>query len=151
MQRREEAIKDVADRVYKHFTSPDTVVYDGFQLKHFELTPIESVNASMMPCILFLEGDDVIQRRSNRTHLGYPLTRAFSLMGEVWVHADEDSRAKVLAMYKEFRNSAFPISGKLEGGAAIRETQVLGPFAETHEGSIGMRITMEIIYEDNNL
>ena len=150
MLNREIAIKDVADRIYKHFTNPNVEVYEGFELKHFELTPIESIYASMMPCILLLEGEDTITQRSNRGHLGYPLTRTFDLMGEVWVHGG-DYREKVLAMYREFRQAAFPISGILSGGSAIRESHVLGPFAETHEGSIGMRITMEIIYKDNNL
>ncbi len=150
MLKREEAIKDIAERVYKHFSDPTVVIYPGFTLQHFELTPMESVDASMMPCILFLEGEDRITRRSTRTHLGYPLTRAFELLGEVWTHGD-NARENILSMYRAFRQVALPITGKLPGGAAVRETQVLGPFAEVHEGSIGMRITMEIIYEDNNL
>lgn len=151
MQKRELAVKDVAELVYSHFTDPDVTIYDGFTLGHFELTPIESVNAAMMPCVLLLEGDDTIKRRSNRNHLGYPLTRAFHLMGEVWVNDLENAREKVLAMYRALRNSAMPSTGRLPSGAAIREVEVLGPFAEVHEGSLGMRITMEIIYEDNNL
>lgn len=150
MIQKEESIKNVAETVYQHFIDTDTDVYDGFQLKHFELTPIESINAAMMPCVLLLEGSDVIKKRSTRSHVGYPLTRAFSLWGEVWVHGT-NAREKVLAMYREFRKAAIPSTGRLPSGAAIQESELLGPFAETHEGSLGMRITMDIIYEDNNL
>ena len=151
MENREIAIKDVAEAVYVAFTEKSEEVYTDFQLKHFELTPIESVTADLMPCVLLLEGEDTVKNRSSRGYLGYPLRRSFDLLGEVWVHDATDPREKVLAMYRAFRRAALPTSGTLPGGSAIREMQALGPFSETHEGSLGMRIILEILYVDNNL
>lgn len=154
MENRDYAVETIAGRLYSYFSdsSNNDSVYPGFELKHFELTPVEPVTEDLMPCILLLEGQDKIINRSRRDHLGYPLTRSFELHVEVWVPRSENNmREQVVSFYRSARQCVFKNGGRLSDSAGFRETEVMGPYSEPRIGSLGMRILMEIIYKDNNL
>lgn len=144
---REKCVTEVQDRVTKYLTDPKTIPFPGFELMHSELTPVDPVGIELMPCVLFLEGEDEISRRTSRTHAGYPVSRIFSLLIEVWAI----ERSTVVSMYKTIRKAIFENgAGKLPDGA-IREEKAIGPFTAMPEGAIGIRTIYEITYEDKQL
>jgi hypothetical protein len=145
MDIREECTIEIEDNLYEAFTETD-LPYTEFKLKHFERTPVDPVGIDLMPCVLILEGEDNIKKRTNRTYAGFPVSRAFELMVEVW----DFDRVKVKSMYFTARKAVLKKGGTLLNGA-IREDKVFGPFTALPEGALGMRIVFELVYEDKEL
>ena len=144
---REKCVTEIQNRVTNYLTDPETIPFPEFTLMHSELTPVDPVGTNLMPCVLFLEGEDEISRRSSRTHAGYPVSRVFSFLIEVW----SVDRATVVGMYKTIRKAIFDDgAGKLPDGA-IREEKAIGPFTSMSEGAIGIRTVYEVTYEDKQI
>jgi hypothetical protein len=154
MENRENAIAVIAERLYDYFSNSANAefVYSGFELQHFELTPVEPIDESRMPAILLLEGQDKITNRTRRDFLGYPLTRSFEVHVELWVpHSDGNMRSQVQSFYRLARQCLFKNGGRISDSASFREQEVMGPYSEPRIGSLGMRILIDVIYKDNNL
>ena len=145
MINRESALYEIMDRVYRG-TTIEHIPYKGFELKHFELTPVNPVSSDLMPCILFFEDDDEILKRSTRGNLGFPVVRTLKLMIDVWDFTPE----KTKQLYMSTRLSALDLDGHLPT-ASVREVKTIGPFTTMADSAIGMRLVLAITYTENSL
>ena len=76
MEQRESGMVEIMSRLGPLFTS--------YPLKYLERVPEKQVMQEDMPCVLVLEGEDIIDVYASGGYLGYPAKRIFNPIIEVW-------------------------------------------------------------------
>jgi len=120
---------------------------NSIPLKKVLRLPDRQIDSSDMPCILIMEGEDKINKRSSRGFLGYPLMRSLSVIVECWDH----SSGNVENIKKEALEAIQFNSGVLIDQVLIREEKTIGPFNLGVPRILGIRIVFEMSYIDNGL
>jgi len=144
MDTRDAAVTDIMERIYNEVTKNPP--YDDFELCHMELTPVDPIGVNSMPAVLLFEDEDSIIKRATRSNLGFPLIRTLSLMIEVW----DLNKDKVKKLYKSIRKGALGNGGFLSG-ATVTETKTVGPYSSGRDGTMGIRLVLEITYTEIEL
>jgi len=144
MDIRDNAVTDIIERIYNEVTNNPP--YDQFELCHMELTPVDPIGVNSMPAILLFEDEDSIIKRATHNNLGFPLIRTLSLMIEVW-DLDKD---RVKKLYKSTRKGALSNGGLLTK-ANVVEKKTVGPYSSGRDGTMGIRLVLEIVYTETEL
>lgn len=99
-----------------------------------------------MPCVLIIEADDEIVKRSSGNGLGYPLKREFITIVETWYVKTSD--LNIREKEKQIKYKILEGNGALIKGVSIREKKTVGPINGAIAQLIGMRTFYEIRYTD---
>lgn len=119
-------------------------LYNSLNLKNLLLLPDRAVDKDDMPCILILEGDDLIDNRSGRNYLGYPCSRILNVIIECW----DFSNGNIYNMYKGVREAVLVNKGILLKGVVLREDKCVGPYNLGIPNILGMRVVFNMLYKD---
>jgi len=122
-------------------------LYNTVPLKNLLRLPDRIVDSADMPCVLIMEGDDVITKRSTGNYLGYPCSRVSNVIIECW----DLSSGNVRNIKDEVLRVVLAEKGVLLQGVLIREQKTIGPFNLGIPKILGMRIVFELSYIDNGL
>lgn len=115
-----------------------------YPLVYFQRSPARTVGVDDMPCLLILEQDDEIIKRTSRTNIGYPVYRTLEVIVEVWDLESGDVRD----LRDQVVGLLFVNDGVLSEGTIVRETKTLGPFNLGIPDVLGMRLVCNMSYQD---
>ena len=116
----------------------------GLIKKVFEY-PDRQVDASDMPCVIVMQGEDKIVKRSTRNYLGYPCGRELIIVVECWDH----SSGSVSTIRDTILEAILQNSGILIPKVLIREQKQIGPFNLGVPKVLGIRMYFEMNYTDD--
>ncbi|MDP8268257.1 MAG: hypothetical protein P9L97_05960 [Candidatus Tenebribacter davisii] len=122
-------------------------------LNSFKRTPTVPVKESDLTCVLMIEGEDMIIKKSSRGTTGYPATRLLTVTIEVIAEKTID----VKQITRDLRGVIFTdrVTGNPSSIVAdnvfIHENRMEGPMGFGLPGIIGMRLILDLIYTDNGL
>jgi len=137
MEKRTEGLTEIYDRLKPLFVS--------YPLTFLDISPDFKVEAISIPAVIIIEGTDEIQKRTQRTYLGYPAKRQLEVIIECW----DNTLDAVRSLYQEARSAVLANSGILiPDEVIIREDKVIGPFNLDIPNIKGMRIIFLMTYED---
>ena len=121
-------------------------LYNSLSLKKVMRHPSKAVDENDLPCVLIMEGDDEIVKRSGRDYLGYGCLRSLDVIVECW---DFVESGDVRNIYEAVRTAVLANKGTLLQGVMIRENKAVGPFNLGIPNVLGMRVVFGLTYKDD--
>jgi len=153
VDKRDEGIAEIKDRL--------KVRKDVIGLVFFKDTPSGEIDPENTPSVLMLEGNDRIVKPSTRNNSGYPATRAAEITLECIVNSKDTSPRmfckdvrKAIFLDKEadfLTTNESDINIHVAEGVFIREDRTEGPFGYGLPNINGMRLVIDLVYDDNIL
>lgn len=119
-------------------------------LDSFKRTPTKPVKKEDLTCVLMIEGNDSIIKKSMRSATGYPATRLLEVTIEVIAKEDIDVRT----IMKDLRSVIFTDrvtdqpSSRIAENVFINENRTEGPMGFGLPNVIGMRFILDLVYTD---
>jgi len=113
-------------------------------LKNVFRVPNKQIDQDDMPCVLLLESEDVVTKRSTTNFIGYPCARNMQVIIECWDLISGDAKN----IKNEVLKAVLADKGKLGTGRLIREVKLLGPINFNIPNIEGFRVILEMTYND---
>lgn len=139
MVNRELGMEEFHRRVRPLYNAP-------YNLKQVMRLPSRAVDENDMPCVLILEGNDNIIKRSGRDYLGYGCQRSLDVIVECWDFVT--GTGNVRNIYENVRTLVLANKGVLLQGVFVREERAEGPFNAGIPNVLGMRAIFSLTYKD---
>jgi len=131
---------------------------DFLGLKAFKKNPTAPITESQMPCVFLTEEVDNITHRASRGPTGYPAKRVMELVIELVVNSDSD----IMNLYSNLRKVVFSRVGSdianfdaqimvdviVAENTFINENRTEGPIGYGLPDVLGMRLILDLIYDD---
>ena len=119
----------------------------------FKRTPTKPVQKSDLTCILMIEGDDVIIKKSSRSTTGYPAQRLLEVTIEVIGLKTVDIKTitrllRTVVFTDRVTNQPSSIVAE---NVFINENRTEGPMGFGMPNVIGMRLVLDLVYTDNGI
>lgn len=139
MINRELGMEEVHKRLRPLYNAP-------YDLKLVLRVPSRAVDENDMPCVLIMEGDDQITKRSGRDYLGYGCLRTLDVIVECW---DFVESGDVRNIFESVRTLVLANRGVLLQGVMIREDRAVGPYNIGIPNILGMKAIFSLTYKDD--
>ena len=119
----------------------------------FKRTPTRPVQESDLTCVLMIEGNDIIVKKSSRSTTGYPASRLLEVTIEVIAKKEIDVRT----ITRNLRSVIFTdrITGNpssiIAKNVFINENRTEGPMGFGMPNVVGIRLVLDLVYTDDGL
>ena len=119
----------------------------------FKRIPTRPVQESDLTCVLMIEGNDIIVKKSSRSTTGYPASRLLEVTIEVIAKKEIDVRT----ITRNLRSVIFTdrITGNpssiIAKNVFINENRTEGPMGFGMPNVVGIRLVLDLVYTDDGL
>lgn len=137
MKNREEALEEIYTILYNN-----RVVLG---LRGLQRNPTEPIEEKYLPVIFIVEDVDEIIKVLSRSAGIYPCKRRL----EVILEMVADTSIDIKKLYRDVRNTLFSNGILTVGNTFIREVRTEGPTGYGLPKLLGMRLILEIVYDDD--
>lgn len=148
MDERDQALAEIKERLRSR--------KDLIGINYLKEVPSGELDPNKVPAVLIIEGSDSILKSSGRSSSGYPAKRVLEVTFECIVNSKTISAR---TFCKEIRKAVFydryvegvedRINTKIVDNVFIAENKTEGPFGYGLPNINGMRLIIDLVYNDN--